>query len=85
MREKYSVARVASVWRDCFGETHTELLTCPSHLTRAYLSGIVVQQWVRGLRILGLQMYRMPMAKGASGWYWRRPPSVSHTRGSQVG
>jgi len=54
--EKYCVVSVAGVWSDCIRETHTVLRGRPSHLTRAYMSGIVLQRLARGVRILWLQV-----------------------------
>ena len=57
VREKYCVVSVAGVWSDCIRETRAGLLGRPSHLTRAYLSGIVLERIARDLRILCLQVH----------------------------
>jgi glycosyltransferase involved in cell wall biosynthesis len=56
VREKYCVLSVAGVWGDCIRETHAGLQRHPSHLMRAYMSGIVVERLARGVGILWLQV-----------------------------
>ncbi len=56
VRDKYSVEKAAAIWCDCIRETHTELQRHPSHLTRAYMNGIVLMHLARGFRSLWLQV-----------------------------
>ncbi len=56
VREKHSVEKAAAIWCDCIRETHTELQRHPSHLTLAYMNGIVLMHLARGFRSLWLQV-----------------------------
>ena len=56
---------MAGVWGDCIRETHTELRRLHSHLTLAYLSGIVMKRWTRAIAILWLQVQDAQRKGGA--------------------
>ncbi len=56
VRKKYCVRAVAASWAECLRESHTHLSGHPSHLPRAYWSGIVWERLAAHLRILGLQV-----------------------------
>ena len=55
VRAKFCVKIVAGAWAECLREVHTELRQRPSHLTSAYLSGIVLERAARDIASLWLQ------------------------------
>jgi hypothetical protein len=56
VRDKHCVLGVAGVWADRIREVHSELLNHPSHLRRAYYSGVVLTDMKRGARVATLQI-----------------------------